>query len=148
VLQALYRALLEPLDRHLAGYEWLVVVPFGPTHWVPFHALHDGARYLIEAREVSVCPSSSLLRLCQHRRAGGCGALVVGYSDGGRLPHVLDEARAVAALLPGECYLEEQATRAAVLSAAPRRAVLHLAVHGEARLDHPTFAHLTLADGH
>jgi tetratricopeptide (TPR) repeat protein len=148
VLQTLYRALLAPLASHLAGRERLVVVPFGPTHWVPFHALHDDAGYLIEAREVSVCPSSSLLRLCQQRRTSGRGALVVGYSDGGRLPHVLDEARAVAALLPGECYLEEQATRAAVLAAAPRRAVLHLAAHGEARLDHPTFAHLKLADGH
>jgi CHAT domain-containing protein len=60
---------------------------------------------------------------------------------------VLSEARAVSSLLPGECFVEGQATRAAVAEAAGRHGVLHLAAHGEARLDNPTFAHLTLADG-
>src|SRR5439155_10065085 len=39
------------------------------------------------------------------------------------------------------------ATRAAVLSSASHHGVLHLAAHGEARLDNPTFGHLRLADG-
>jgi tetratricopeptide (TPR) repeat protein len=147
ILGALYRVLLQPLEGHLSGRERLVVVPHGRTHAVPFHALHDGERHLIEKIEVSVCPSSSLLRLCAGRRRGGQGALVLGYSDGGRLPHVLEEARAVAALLPGESYVEEQATRAAVVSGAASYGVLHLAAHAEARLDNPSFAHLKLADG-
>lgn len=74
-------------------------------------------------------------------------ALVVASSDGGRLPYVLEEVHEVAALLPAESYLEEQATRAAVAGAASRHGVLHLAAHGEARLDRPMFAHIKLADG-
>jgi CHAT domain-containing protein len=149
LLESLYRALLEPVAAHLDGCERVVVVPYGPMHGVPFHALHDGRRYLLERLEVVVCPSSSLLRLCadRARRSGPAGrALVLAFSDGGRLPGVLDEARAVSALLPGACYVEAEATRAR-LCEAPGHAVVHLAAHGEARLDNPTFAHLKLADG-
>jgi CHAT domain-containing protein len=154
ILGALYRALIHPVRGHLLGRTRLVVVPYGLTHSVPFHALYDGRRYLIEDLEVTACPSSTLLQLSAARArstsggpARGRGALVVACSDGGRLPHVLDEARSVAALLNGEQLLEARATREAVVRAAPRHRVLHLAAHGEARLDNPTFAHLKLADG-
>ncbi len=147
VLQGLYRALVMPVAEQLAAYERLVVVPYGETHRVPFHALHDGQRFLVERLEVSACPSSRLLRLCQERPVRAGSALVLAHSGGGRLPWVLEEARLVSRLLPGRCYLEEAATREALVEAAPSAAVVHLAAHGEARLDNPTFAHLALADG-
>ncbi len=146
ILQDLYRDLIEPVATHLTGQDRIVVVPFGPTHAVPFHALYDGQQYLIERSEVSVWPASSLIGRTSKRHPSQ-SALVVGYSDGGRLPNVLAEARAVAGLLPGRLYLEEAATRAAVVGAASGCQVVHLATHGEARLDNPAFAHLKLADG-
>jgi CHAT domain-containing protein len=148
ILAALYRALIAPIASHLIGCERLIVVPYGPTHTIPFHALFDGECYLLETREVSVCPSSNVLRLCiEQPRNAEKSALVVAHSDGGRLPAVLAEARAVSSLLPGECFTEAAATRSAVIAAAPRHRILHLAAHGEARIDNPTFAHLKLADG-
>lgn len=69
------------------------------------------------------------------------------HTNRGRLPAVLAEARAVAALLPSELYVEDEATRATLVRAAARHRVIHLAAHGEARLDNPTFAHIQLADG-
>jgi CHAT domain-containing protein len=154
ILRALYRALIAPVEAHLADCARLIVVPDGPLHAVPFQALHDGERYLIERREVASCPASGLLRLCRERArrhpagAGLPSALVVAHSDAGRLPFVPEEARAVAALMPGEVLLEEAATRDALRAAAPRHPILHLAAHGEARLDNPAFAYLKLADGH
>ncbi|MGH2350415.1 MAG: CHAT domain-containing protein, partial [Chloroflexota bacterium] len=148
ILQALYRALVQPIETHIAGRERIVVVPYGPAHWVPWHALHDGQHYLVESHEVSTCPSSSLLRLCAGRsRRVGRSALVVACSDGGRLPYVVREAEAVAALLGGERHVEAQATRSTLVEGAARHGVFHLAAHAEARLDNPTFAHLKLADG-
>src|SRR5262249_16981358 len=89
-----------------------------------------------------------LLRLCTQRpRRATPRALIMAYSNEGRLPAVLDEARAVAALLPGACYIEADATRDVLTARAGEFAVLHLAAHGEARLDNPTFAHVQLADG-
>ncbi|HEY8309452.1 MAG TPA: CHAT domain-containing protein, partial [Gemmatimonadaceae bacterium] len=148
ILAALYRALIAPIASHLLGCERLIVVPYGPTHSIPFHALFDGERYLLERLEVSACPSSNVLRLCiEQPRNAEKSALVVAYTDGGRLPAVLAEARAVSSLLPGECFIEEAATRSAVIAAVPHHRILHLAAHGEARIDNPTFAHLKLADG-
>lgn len=148
-LLKLYRLLVEPVASHLCGFERLIVVPYGPAHGVPFHALFNGQRHLAERFEVWTAPSSSLLGLCSERVRSGAhtgNALVVGYS-GGRLPAVVDEAQDVAALLGGRCYVEEDARRAAVLANAHRLDVLHLAAHGEARLDNPLFAHIVLADG-
>lgn len=147
ILTTLYQALIAPVATYLTGCERLVVVPYGPMHSVPFHALFNGARYLLEDMEVSVCPSSALLQICRDRpRHVQRSALTVAYTDGGRLPAVLAEAWTVAGLFPGECYVEDAATRDALTSAASRHAILHVAAHGEARLDNPTFAHVKLAD--
>jgi CHAT domain-containing protein/tetratricopeptide (TPR) repeat protein len=152
LLESLHRALIEPVAPHLAGRERVVVVPYGPMHGVPFHALRGAGRYLLETHEVVVCPSGSLLRLCTDRARAARSegrrgrALVLAYSDGGRLPGVLDEARMVSALLPGACHVEAAATRDR-LGDAPGHAVVHLAAHGEARLDNPAFAYVKLADG-
>jgi CHAT domain-containing protein len=148
ILQALHRLLIEPVADVLDRRARLVVVPFSVTHAVPFQVLHDGKRFLAERFEIGVCPSSELLRHCSaRRREGAPRALVVGHSDGGRLPAVVDEARAVASLFPGECYVEAEATRARIAEAAGRHRLVHLAAHGDSRLDNPTFAHLKLADG-
>jgi CHAT domain-containing protein len=103
---------------------------------------------LAERLEVSICPSSSVLRLCRERpRRTTAGALVVAHTDDGRLRHVLEEAHAVAQLFPGECYVEAEATRASLVASTGRHGVVHLAAHAEARLDNPDFAHVKLADG-
>ncbi len=148
VLLALYRALIEPIASYLDHAERLIVIPYGPAHGVPFQALFDGQRHLLERLRVTTCPSSTLLALSERRpAASGRGALVVGHSSGGQLGGVVDEARAVAGLLGASPYLERDATRANVMAEAPRRDVVHLAAHGEARLDNPLFAHIALADG-
>ncbi|HEY3059768.1 MAG TPA: CHAT domain-containing protein [Chloroflexota bacterium] len=148
ILHALYRALIEPVANQLEGAERLVIIPYGPAHAVPFHALFDGTRHLIEYLRIASAPSSALLGLSERRpRHTGRGALVVGHSHAGELPGVLAEARAVAALMDSICLLEAEATCAAVIDNAPRRDIVHLAAHGEARLDNPLFAHLNLADG-
>ena len=42
-LEALYRNLVAPLEDLLAARD-LVIVPYGPLHSLPFHALFDGER--------------------------------------------------------------------------------------------------------
>lgn len=151
ILGALHRALIAPVASMLVEHREIVVVPYGPAHVVPFCALFDGRAHLAESIEVSVVPSLEVLRVCRERATCRSGqpltALVVGHSDGGRLRSVISEARTVASLVGGECLLEDRATRDAAVAAAPRHRIVHLAAHGEARLDNPTFAHVMLADG-
>jgi CHAT domain-containing protein len=80
------------------------------------------------------------------RRVGG-SALVLGNSNGGRLPFVLREAEVVGKLLGGEVFIEEQATRTVLATLCRVHPIVHLAAHGEARLDNPQFGFVQLADG-
>jgi tetratricopeptide (TPR) repeat protein len=150
LLSRLHTALIYPLADRLAAFERLVVVPHGPLHYLPFHALFDGRRYLLERWEASYLPNSSLLRLRRDQPADGCdslSALVVGCSLDGALPYTLAEARGVAERLPGSSLLEEEATHANLATQAGAAKVIHLATHGEFRPDAPLFSALYLADG-
>jgi CHAT domain-containing protein len=71
----------------------------------------------------------------------------VGHSHGGRLPHALQEARSVAALLGGQLLVEDQATLTELERIAPQCRILHLAAHGDFRPDNPLFSGLCLSDG-
>ncbi len=125
----------------------LAVVPHGPLHRVPFHALFDGERYLIERFEICYAPSATVYALCQERNARGLdGALVLGVEDPS-IPAAADEARAVSKYLPGaEVRVGEEASLTALRSEAPGRGALHLACHGLFRADNPMFSALKLHD--
>jgi CHAT domain-containing protein len=146
LLGQLYQQLLAPFAAAVAGYQHLVIVPHGPLHYVPFHALHDGQHYLLEQHEISYLPGASLLRYTS-ASSRAVGRLALGYSYGGKLPHAVAEARAVASVLGGETYLEQAATLARLRAALATCQVVHLASHGDFRPDNPLFSGLALADG-
>jgi CHAT domain-containing protein len=143
ILHRLYEALLAPLGARWADHTRLYVVPYGVLHVLPFHLLHTGAHYLLEQHEIVVLPTAALLLRPGVVRPAG--AVVVGHSWNQRLPEALDEARHVHALVGGSLFVEQQATRNA-LHAAPTQ-VLHVAAHGEHRLDQPDLSYLRLHDG-
>ena len=126
----------------------LVIVPHGLLHQVPFHALFDGERYLLERFEISYAPSARVYSLCQQQAPQILDkALVVSVADP-LIPAVMEEARAVARHLPGaEVLSDGQATTEALRSASYGYEVLHLACHGLFRADNPMFSSLKLHDG-
>jgi CHAT domain-containing protein len=150
LLGRLHTALIQPIADRLAGFDRLIVVPHGPLHYLPFHALFDGRHYLLEQCETSYLPSSSLLRLCSERRVEGhdpLSTLVLGCSLNGMLPHAVAEAKQMGELLMGTTLLEESATCANLKAQARAAHIIHLATHGEFRPDAPLFSALYLADG-
>jgi len=126
----------------------LVIVPHGLLHQVPFHALFDGERYLLERFEISYAPSTRVYSLCQRQASRVSDkALVMSVADP-LIPAVTEEARAVARHLPGaEVLSNGQATMDALQNASPGCYVLHLACHGLFRADNPMFSSLKLHDG-
>lgn len=158
VLSALYGELFEPLEAWLedgAGIRSrpdhprkLVVVPHGPLHQVPFQALFDGGRYLLERFEISYAPSARVFALCQGKALRPPeNALVMSLSDDS-IPAADEEARTVAGLFPGaERRSGERATLTALKDRAPSSDVLHIACHGMFRSDNPMFSALKLHDG-
>jgi len=158
VLTALHGELVAPLEPLLeeavsavgdpGASSKLVVVPHGPLHQVPFHALFDGERHFIERFEVAYAPSATVYALCQEREPRDPGrALVFGVEDP-LTPAAVVEALAVADRLPeAEVRVGEEATMAALRAEAPGRGSLHLACHGLFRADNPMFSSLKLQDG-
>jgi CHAT domain-containing protein len=159
LLQKLYNVLIAPVAALLppaSGH--ITVVPFGPLHNLPFHALYDGSRYLIEDFQMSYLPAINMIVqvhehadehaaiLTEQKRARG-HALIFGYSGQRRLLRALEEAKSLATMLNGECYLEEEATIARLNELAATSALIHLATHGQSRLDAPNFSSVLLADG-
>jgi tetratricopeptide (TPR) repeat protein len=159
LLHDLYTLLIAPVEAFLPAHNGLLtIVPYGPLHGLPFHALFNGAHFLIEHFQVHYVPASILLDFTQkHSASPAAGApekageharpLVLGYSGNGHLQHALSEARLLAALLQGRCYLEEEATIACLEREAPGSSVIHIATHGQSRPDAPNFSSLLLADG-
>lgn len=146
-LRELHNLLLEPISAEVSEFERLIVVPHGPLHYVPFHALHDGHSYLLARHQISYLPSASLLRYCLEAKPAGEGSLALAYSSGGRLPHAVEEARTVSEITHGQAFLESHATKEILLKCAENSEILHLAAHGDFRPDNPLFSGLALADG-
>jgi CHAT domain-containing protein len=143
ILKKLHSLLVEPLALDSYGAHKLVIVPYGALHYLPFHMLFDGSAYLIEKHEIVILPASGLVTRPSLRR--GPGALILADSWEGRLPHTLAEARTVHRLFGGTLCAGEAANRSALR--APPAQILHIATHGEHRLDQPDLSFLQLADG-
>ena len=152
VLVAPVEGLLEEMDSRTSGRAGtpgkLVIFPHGLLHQIPFHALCDGERYLLERFEISYAPSARVYTLCQQQAPQASGkALVMSVPDP-LIPAVTEEARAVARHLPGaEVLSDREATTDALQSVAPGCSALHLACHGLFRADNPMFSSLKLHDG-
>jgi CHAT domain-containing protein len=144
LLQRLYAWLMEPLALDGQTLQRLIIVPYGMLHYLPFHLLCAGdGGYLIERCEVGILPTAAFLTRPGPRRTRSAVALA--HSWGGRLPHVEVEARAVQQQFGGSLHVEAAATRAALQQ--PARQILHIAAHGEHRLDQPDLSYIQLADG-
>jgi CHAT domain-containing protein len=134
----------------------LLIVPHGPLHSLPFHALPvDGDSDLVDRSEIAYLPSASALRYMRKAEAGASNAganggdsmLVVGVEDQ-RIPKVREEVDRVRGLFPHHRVLKDDEATIEAFSIAAREAdYLHVAAHGIFRQDDPQFSALRLADG-
>ncbi len=161
-LGRLYRALMAPLESSLDAAH-LIVAPHEFLHYLPFQALYDGAGYLGDRFSISYTPSGSVFYLC-HQGAGAPGgnggenagqavppalsdrSLILGVPDPSA-PHILEEAQAVASVLPNpEVLLGPDATADALRQKGPLSRYVHIATHGWFRQDNPMFSSIGLGD--
>ncbi|NDJ77118.1 MAG: CHAT domain-containing protein [Chloroflexi bacterium] len=143
LLENIFRGLLQPLESRFRGRERLVIVPFGSLHYLPFHLLRTDNHYLIERHDVVVLPAAGLITHPKPHRDRG--ALVLAHSREGSLPQTQAEADLVQRLFGGSVRGEQAAQRKALQQ--PPCQILHIAAHGEFRMDEPDLAYIELADG-
>jgi CHAT domain-containing protein len=147
-LESLYTELIAPLLPFIQGNH-LIIVPHGPLHFLPFHALQRGANYLCDAFTISYAPSATVFSLCQEVSAStNARSLVLGIADE-RAPQILDEVNSVAALLPqSSLHIGGHATSSLLREKGPESGLLHIATHGIYRQDNPMFSGIRLGDGY
>jgi CHAT domain-containing protein len=145
-LQVLHDALVQPLRRHIEGRA-LTIVPHGFLHYVPFHALHDAGRFLIDDAPICYAPSASVLYLCRQKRSERTRAsLVLGVADEAA-PEIDAEVDAVASALPrSRVFRGRRASVARLKEEGPRSGVIHIATHAAFRIDNPMFSAIQLGD--
>jgi CHAT domain-containing protein len=145
-LHDLHTELLAPVLPKVKGRR-LVVVPHELLHYVPFHALLDGERYVIDSFTVSYAPSASIYM--QHRKKQvsktGC-SLILGVPDR-QAPSIYEELQAVAEIVPqAKLFIGPNATEAVLKEQGPRSRLIHIATHGFFRQDNPMFSGIRLGE--
>jgi CHAT domain-containing protein len=145
-LLELYGELVAPVRDRLRA-EHLVIVPHGFLHYLPFHAVFDGAHSLIDEFTISYAPSASVFRLCCSKQAQGEGALVMGVPDA-LTPYIADEIQAVAGVLPAaRVFMGDEATADRLRTSGAASRFVHIATHGRFRRDNPMFSSIRLGSG-
>jgi tetratricopeptide (TPR) repeat protein len=145
-LEELYAFLIAPIREQLKA-EHLIIVPHAFLHYLPFHALCDGRRYLIDDFSISYAPSSSIFAVCQEKQhANPGGALVLGIPDT-RAPYIAEEARFVASALDSaRLFVGDEATEEQLRKFGPVSRFIHIATHGYFRQDNPMFSSIRLGN--
>ncbi len=143
---SLHALLIAPVASTIAGARELVIVPDRELNMLPFAALHDGARYLIESYSVRVAPSAA--RLPNRFADPGAASNAVVISDPAtnrapRLPGSRREAESIAAIHGASILQGDDATRARVSVAMASSAIVHYAGHADSNAE--TYGALLLA---
>jgi CHAT domain-containing protein len=147
-LKNLYAELLGPV-RHLLNTRHLVFVPHGASHYVPFHALHDGESFLIDEHAISYSPSASVYAMCEMKKVNTTGdCLLMGIPDM-QAPSIRAEVEALSQILPhAKLFIGESATENVLRTYGPSSRYVHIATHGYFRQDNPMFSSIRLGGSH
>ena len=146
---SLHRRLIVPIRRFTN--DRLVIVPHGPLHYLPFAALHDGRKYLIEDVTFRLLPSASVARyLARSAKPPSPKLLVFGNPALGDrrydLPGAEAEARAISSLWPdAKVLLRGQASKDAIRGMGAQYSYIHFATHGQFDAAKPLVSGLLLA---
>lgn len=160
LLKDLFALLFEPVIA--MGYEpeayrrW-VLVPHGPLHLIPLHALlDDQGRHLIQRVPTTTVPSAAIWLRMLHQRSESVGSLLaVGnpYLGAGFQP-LLDAEEEVNGILERAPWLASQkvligpvAKESRVKKEMVKADILHFAAHGEIDFRYPRDGHRILLSG-
>jgi CHAT domain-containing protein len=158
--EALWRHLIGPIAPMLkeAGIKTLMITPYGTLRYLPFAALHDGERYLIERFALSFVTLAAQGDLRDRPKdqwsvAGlGVGREAPNYR---RLIAVPEELHGIVrtrpedpGVYPGVVHLDEAFTEGSFAKALKAHPVVHVASHFVFNPAQGLRSHLLLGDGH
>lgn len=151
-LRRLYHLLIAPAERQglLRGRTHLVLVPHAELHYLPFAALIDQDRFLVEGFTLTYAPSASLWLSLGERRGRPQSQALLALAP---RPHALPASReevAAAQRLGGRgsrTLLGVRASEEAFVREAPQYGTVHVASFGVLNKHNPLFSFVELAPG-
>jgi len=145
-LKSLYTELVTPISRKLVAPH-LLIVPHRALHYVPFHALFNGDKYLIDDHTVSYSPSLGVYSVAAGKAVNISGtALFLGIPDE-RAPLIEQEILSLASIWPqSKRYLGTEATDFVLKNEGGASQIVHIATHGHFRQDSPLFSSIRLGN--
>jgi CHAT domain-containing protein/predicted negative regulator of RcsB-dependent stress response len=147
-LRTLYDELLAPIRDRLDSRH-LLFIPHCALHYVPFHALFDGERYLVDDHTVSYAPSASIYAVCVKKQVNTSGAaLLMGVPDQ-NAPSILEELRTLSSIVPHpKIFVGNAASEYTLKTAGPGARLVHIATHGYFRQDSPMFSSIRMGNSY
>ena len=132
----LYQVLIAPVEDVVEKYETIVIVPFGPLYYLPFHALvKDTAgkpEYLIERKRICTTTSATFADILKGQARGHKSFMGFGNPDGS-LPAASEELQDLRDKIfksGAKVFTAGEATKDAFFAQAKNAEILHLATHG------------------
>ena len=151
-LRKLYALLIKPVEKDLAGLDYVGIIPDGPLHFLSFSALKDEQAYLVDRYPLFYSPSASVLKFtfAKRKKAKVTKVLAVGNPDLGNynydLPLAELEAKSIRWNYPDmEILTGEKATKEWFMKNLSQYGIIHLAAHGEFDELNPLLSSLWLA---
>jgi CHAT domain-containing protein len=127
--QALHRVLVAPL--RLTNVDELVLVADRQLQALPFAALFDGQRYLVENYTIRYAPSAARTSRTPATLAPAVAIADPAAAGWPSLPHSRDEAAEIAAVHGASLIAGAEVTRARFLESLQRSALVHYAGHAD-----------------
>jgi len=148
IAEDLYRLIMAPIEKDIKTNK-LIIVPHGILHKVPFAALTDGDRYLIDKYAISTLPASSVVEYIVKKRNPNQNRLLAfanPVTDAVPLFYAELEVKNISRFFPKkEVYVKEKATEGIAKEKASGPDVIHFACHGEFNDRQPLQSGLLLA---
>lgn len=150
ILKQLHQRLIAPLQPYLKTGT-IGIIPDGVLHYLPFAALTDGDRYLIDDYALFALPSASVLRFLPEKRKPSTGTMLalgnptINQPGLATLESTVEQVEAIASIYEVQPLLGEEASETTLRSRAGEAEILQILAHGQYNPDNPLFSTLYLA---
>jgi CHAT domain-containing protein/Tfp pilus assembly protein PilF len=143
--------LVEPISKYLKSGDLIYFVPHNFLHYLPLHALKLNAVPIIKQHPVVYVSNASLIAFLQNKGSDDLRSLVsfgVNSIGNAKEKEIFEsEAREVAGIFQGECYLDSEVTKKKVIDAITDKDIIHFSCHGMFKENAPLESGIQLYEG-
>lgn len=145
ISRKLYKLLIEPAKPYI-NTRRLCIVPHKALHYLPFSALLNNNKFLIEDYYLFYSPNASLLKFCFNKRKININNLLAFGNPDNSLKNAEIEVSQIRNDFPNsEVFIKDAATETKAKILTNKYDIVHFACHGQLNTASPLYSYLKLA---